>query len=69
MLATTSRALLVIDVQESFRRNGPPSDRAISGDLRNRLAERLAADLRHFEHLLGHRVPSHWEWSTSRGDR
>jgi len=24
-----------------------------------------AADLRRFEHLLGHRVSSHWRWSTA----
>ena len=40
-------------------------DPAIPRDLRDRLAERLAADLRHFERLLGYRVPSHWRWSTS----
>lgn len=44
-------------------RRARPGDRAISGELRNRLAERLAADLGHFEHLLGHQVPSHWGWS------
>jgi hypothetical protein len=38
---------------------------AIPGELRDRLAERLAADLRRFEHLLGYQVPSHWRWSTS----
>jgi hypothetical protein len=40
-------------------------DRAIPRELRGRLAGRLAADLHHFEHLLGHQVPSHWGWSTS----
>jgi Sulfotransferase family len=40
-------------------------DSAISGDLRDRLTESLAADLRRFEHLLGHEVPSDWRWSTS----
>jgi hypothetical protein len=40
-------------------------DSAIPPELRDRLAERLAADLRRFEHLLGHQVPSHWRWSTS----
>jgi hypothetical protein len=40
-------------------------DSAIPLELRDRLAERLAADLRRFEHLLGHQVPSHWSWSTS----
>jgi hypothetical protein len=39
-------------------------DSAISRELRDRLAERLAADLRRFEHLLGHQVPSRWGWST-----
>ena len=38
---------------------------AISRELRDRLAERLASDLRRFEHLLGHQVPSHWRWPTS----
>jgi hypothetical protein len=38
---------------------------AISGELRDRLAERLAADLRRFEHLLGYQVPGHWRWPTS----
>lgn len=40
-------------------------DSAISPGLRDRLAGRLAADLRRFEHLLGHQIPSHWRWSTS----
>ena len=40
-------------------------DSAISAELRDGLAERLAADLRRFEHLLGYEVPSHWRWSTS----
>jgi hypothetical protein len=40
-------------------------DSAIPRELRGRLAERLADDLRRFEHLLGHQVPSHWRWSTS----
>jgi hypothetical protein len=40
-------------------------DSAIPRELRDRLAARLAADLRRFEHLLGHQVPSHWGWSTS----
>ena len=38
---------------------------AISRELRDRLAERLAGDLRRFEHLLGHQVPSHWRWPMS----
>jgi hypothetical protein len=40
-------------------------DSAIPRELRDRLAERLAADLRRFEHLVGHQVPSPWRWSTS----
>ena len=40
-------------------------DSAISPELREQLAERLAADLRRFERLLGHQVPSDWRWSTS----
>jgi len=38
---------------------------AISRELRDRLAERLAGDLRRFEHHLGHQVPSHWRWPMS----
>jgi sulfotransferase family protein len=40
-------------------------DSAIPRELRDRIAERLAPDLRRFEDLLGHPIPSHWEWSTS----
>jgi Sulfotransferase domain len=40
-------------------------DRAISSELRERLTERLAPDLRRFEDLLGDQVPSAWSWSTS----
>ena len=40
-------------------------DSAIPRQLRDRLAERLAPDLRRFEHLLGHQIPGHWRWSTS----
>ena len=40
-------------------------DSAIPPELRDRLADSLAADLDRFEHLLGHQVPSHWGWSTS----
>jgi hypothetical protein len=40
-------------------------DSAIPGELRGRLAERLADDLLRFEQLLGHQVPSHWKWSAS----
>jgi hypothetical protein len=46
-------------------RRARAGDSAIPRELRDRLAERLAADLRRFEHLLGHQVPSHWRWSTS----
>jgi hypothetical protein len=40
-------------------------DSAIPRELRDRLAGRLAADLRRFEHLLGHQIPDHWRWPTS----
>jgi hypothetical protein len=46
-------------------RRARAGDSAIPPELRDRLAERLAADLHRFEHLLGHQVPSHWGWSTS----
>jgi hypothetical protein len=46
-------------------RRARADDSAIPRELRDRLAERLAADLRRFELLLGHEVPSHWRWSTS----
>jgi len=46
-------------------RKARTGDRAISRELRTRLSERIAADLRHFEHFLGHEIPSHWGWSTS----
>jgi hypothetical protein len=46
-------------------RRARADDSAISTELRDRLAERLAADLCRFEHLLGHQVPGHWRWSTS----
>ena len=46
-------------------RRARAGESAIPRELRDRLAERLAADLRCFEHLLGHQVPSHWRWSTS----
>jgi Sulfotransferase family len=42
-------------------RRARAEDAVISGDLRDRLAERLAPDLRRFEHLVGHPVP--WGWS------
>jgi hypothetical protein len=47
-------------------RRARADDSAISPELHDRLAGRLAADLRRFEHLLGHQVPSHWRWSTSK---
>lgn len=40
-------------------------DSAIPRELHDRLAARLAADLRRFEHLLGHPIPSHWSWPTT----
>jgi hypothetical protein len=40
-------------------------DSAIPSELRDRLAGCLADDLRRFELLLGHEVPSRWRWSTS----
>jgi len=46
-------------------RRARADDSAIPRELRDRLAERLSADLHRFEHLLGHQVPSHWRWSTS----
>ena len=46
-------------------RRARSGDSAISPQLRDRLVERLAADLRRFEHLLGHEVPIDWRWSTS----
>ncbi len=46
-------------------RRARADDSAIPEELRNRLAERLGPDLRHFERLIGHQVPSHWRWPTS----
>jgi Sulfotransferase family len=46
-------------------RQARADDCAIPRELRDRLAERLAPDLGHFEHLLGHQIPSHWRWTTS----
>jgi hypothetical protein len=46
-------------------RRAGAGDSAIPPELRDRLAERLADDLRRFENLLGHPIPSHWRWSTS----
>jgi hypothetical protein len=46
-------------------RRARADDAAISPELRDRLAERPSPDLRRFEHLLGHQVPSDWSWSTS----
>jgi hypothetical protein len=40
-------------------------DSVIPQELRDRLAERLAPDLRRLEYLLGHEIPGHWRWSTS----
>jgi hypothetical protein len=40
-------------------------DFAIPSELRDRLADSLAAGLDQFERLLGHQVPSDWGWSTS----
>jgi len=48
-------------------RRARASDSAISGELRDRLAERLAADRRRFEQILGHQVPSYWGWSVGSG--
>jgi hypothetical protein len=42
-----------------------PDDSAIPPELRDRLAERLAPDLRRFEDLLGHPIPGEWSWSAS----
>jgi hypothetical protein len=46
-------------------RRARAGDPAISRELRDRLAERLAPDLRRFEDLLGHQIPSHWTWSAT----
>jgi hypothetical protein len=46
-------------------RRARAEDCAIPAQLRGRLAERLAGDLRRFEHLLGHQVPEDWKWSTA----
>ena len=46
-------------------RRARAEDSVISQELRDRLAERLAPDLRRFEYLLGHEIPGHWSWSTS----
>jgi hypothetical protein len=46
-------------------RRARAGDSAVPPELRGRLTERLAADLRRFEHLLGHPVPGHWRWSMS----
>jgi sulfotransferase family protein len=46
-------------------RGARAADSAIPRELRDRLADRLAPDLSRFEHLLGHRIPSEWAWSTS----
>ena len=41
-------------------RRARADDSAIPPELRDRLAERLADDLRRFEQLLGHPIPSQW---------
>ena len=46
-------------------RRARPDDSAIPPELRGRLAERLAPDLRRFEDLLGYPIPGAWTWSTS----
>jgi Sulfotransferase family len=46
-------------------RRARAGDSAIPEELRGQLAERLAPDLRHFEDLIGHKVPSDWRWPTS----
>jgi hypothetical protein len=46
-------------------RRARAEDCAIPQELRDRLAERLAPDLRRLEYLLGHEIPGHWRWSTS----
>jgi hypothetical protein len=38
-------------------------DSAIPPELRDGLAGRLADDRRRFEQVLGHPVPSNWNWS------
>jgi len=48
-------------------RRARASDSAISRELRDRLADRLSADLRRFEQILGHRVPRDWGWSVGSG--
>jgi hypothetical protein len=47
-------------------RQARADDSAIPPELRERLAERLAADVDRFENLIGHQVPGHWRWSTRR---
>jgi hypothetical protein len=46
-------------------RRARAGDSVISPELHDQLAERLAADLCRFEHLLGHECLGHWGWSTS----
>lgn len=48
-------------------RRARAGDSAISRELRDRLAERLSADRRRFEQILGHQVPSDWRWSAGSG--
>lgn len=47
-------------------RRARADDSAISPELRDRLAERLADDLVRFEQILGYPVPDDWNWCTSR---
>ena len=46
-------------------RRARAEDSVISQELRDRLAERLAPDLRRLEDLLGYEIPGHWRWSAS----
>jgi hypothetical protein len=46
-------------------RRARDGDSAISPELRDRIAERLAPDLYRFEHILGYQVPRNWRWSCS----
>ncbi|MEQ4209494.1 sulfotransferase domain-containing protein [Actinopolymorpha sp. B17G11] len=46
-------------------RRARADDSAIPRELRDRLAERLLPDIRGFEDLLGHEIPSSWKWTTA----
>jgi hypothetical protein len=46
-------------------RRARAGDSVISPGLRDRLAERLAADLHRFEQVLGYEVPGYWRWSAT----